>query len=473
MASITAEPHLQGHPRSRSIRRPTLGLRARATLAFGLTALVLSLVLSTVAYGLVRSYLVDERESTSRRQTYANARLVRSVLRAPDPDLPALLESLRGATGSETLLRFKGRWYSTSVSAGPENVPAGLQEVVAAGGAALQKFRADRGAELAVGVHIAGVEASYFELFELGDLSNTLDVLATSLAIAAVVATAAGAILGRTASARIVSPVREMADVARGITEGNLDARLNAEGDRDLEPLVVAFNEMVDSLSERIAVESRFASDVSHEVRAPLAALSSAVEVVRRRQAELPEAVLVAVAALEAQVQAFNTLVLELLEIARFDADTAQLERTDVDLQALAVVVLDSFGLVPDLVEVEPGARVVLPADERRVERILANLVENALHYAGGPRRVAIQAGDGVTLVAVEDHGPGVPEEDRDRIFDRFARGEAGQAPEAPKGTGLGLALVAEHARLHGGRAWVEARVGGGARFVVALPHEA
>jgi len=111
-------------------------------------------------------------------------------------------------------------------------------------------------------------------------------------------------------------------------------------------------------------------------------------------------------------------------------------------------------------------------ADKRRLERVIANLVENAANYGGGANRVQVER-DGATLrISVEDEGPGVPPEERDAVFERFFRGSAsGRRRSGGQGSGLGLALVAEHVRLHGGRVWVEDRPGGpGARFVVELP---
>jgi signal transduction histidine kinase len=115
-------------------------------------------------------------------------------------------------------------------------------------------------------------------------------------------------------------------------------------------------------------------------------------------------------------------------------------------------------------------AGLQVSVDKRRIERVVANLVENASVYAGGVTRLAVEAtGDTVRLI-VEDAGPGVPAEGRERIFERFFRGSAAGRRGAGDGTGLGLALVAEHVHLHGGRVWVEDRSGGGSRFVVELP---
>src|SRR5439155_24248641 len=115
-------------------------------------------------------------------------------------------------------------------------------------------------------------------------------------------------------------------------------------------------------------------------------------------------------------------------------------------------------------------ARVIVRADKRRLERVVANLIENAENYGGGVVRMDLQRVNGVLRLGVEDAGPGVPDEERDRIFERFARGKAARRRGDTNGTGLGLSIVAEHVRLHRGRVWVEDRRGGGAPFVIELP---
>jgi two-component system sensor histidine kinase MtrB len=261
-----------------------------------------------------------------------------------------------------------------------------------------------------------------------------------------------------------------MADAARRIRAGELDVRLSAGGDPDLRDLEEAFNEMLAELQARIDREVRFASDVAHEVRGPLMVLSSAVEVVNRRRADLPERAVFAVDALQEQVETFNQLVLDLLEISRFDAGAAKLECRDFDLVGLIRHTLETAQCAKAQLTGAAELRVV--ADPRRVHRAIANLVENAERYADGVTRVHVELVEGSAQVAVEDHGPGVAPAERDRIFDRFQRGGAGTRRGAPSGTGLGLALVREHVELHGGRVHVGANDGPGARFVIELPLE-
>jgi two-component system, OmpR family, sensor histidine kinase MtrB len=449
-----------------------LGLRARATVAFGLIAFILSGVLAMLSYGLTRNYLLDERQATAVRQAYVNARFARERLRAPEPNVLTLLSSLPSSSQSRVLIRYQGEYISGGLAITANEVPPDLLRASLAGRAGRQRFALDGVPYLAVGVPIPEVQATYFEFTNLEGLEGTLSTLAKALALCAVVTALGGAAVGRYASSRVVRPLRGIAGAASGIARGRLDTRLDAKGDRDLEPLVDSFNDMVDTLEERIHREARFASDVSHELRTPIAAMHSAANVVRRRLAN-PDQAVAALDILEAKIDGFNRLVTDLLEMSRLEAGVAKLEREPVDVERFARSVLAGTGRGNVPLGVQPGSPRRADFDSRRVGQMLANLLENADKYAGGATALVVSGLNGWVRFAVEDRGPGIPEHERHHIFERFVRGESSSRPGAKDGTGLGLSLVAEHARLHGGRVWVEDRAGGGSRFVVELPeHE-
>jgi signal transduction histidine kinase len=229
----------------------------------------------------------------------------------------------------------------------------------------------------------------------------------------------------------------------------------------------------------RIEREARFASDVSHELRSPITALAAAAEVIDGRRGELPDRTQQALDVVVGQVRRFDAMVIDLLELSRIDAGATDLHTEEVDIATLCrrIAARNGFADLPIDVSTKAGsngngngAPPSAVVDRMRFERILTNLLENAAHHGGGPLRISIEPTDGpFLLVAVEDAGPGVARGERARIFERFARGSAARHRI---GTGLGLALVAEHATAQGGEAWVEDRPGGGARFVVRLPRE-
>jgi signal transduction histidine kinase len=348
-----------------------------------------------------------------------------------------------------------------------------MREEVAGGRPAQQRFVVDGEPWLAVGVPIPRVDAEFFEAFSLAETERTLDTLSYSLLGAALLTTMAGAAVGRWASARVLRPLRSVSDAAAAIAAGALDTRLVSPPDRDLAPLAASFNSMVDALSDRIEKDARFASDVSHELRSPLTTLSTSLDVLQARRDELPPRSQAALDLLDADVRRFRRMVEDLLEISRFDAGVAELEVEEVDLRDLVrhtIAAQPGGEDVPVRVHAEGGSPVVL-GDKRRLERVVANLVENAAAYGGGATAVEVERENGKVRVAVEDAGGGVPALERTKVFERFFRGSASGRRGTGGGSGLGLALVAEHVRLHGGDVWVEDGPGGvGARFVVELP---
>jgi signal transduction histidine kinase len=251
------------------------------------------------------------------------------------------------------------------------------------------------------------------------------------------------------------------------LAEGGLDTRLSFADDPDLDRLVTSFNDMADAVQERIVREQRFASDVSHELRTPLTAMLSSVQIARRRAAD-PVAIDEALAELEERSDEFRALVLDLLEISRMDAGVAEVTLEEIDPEQLVRAVLRTTGNDDVPVTVTPPDGTPIRGDKRRLGQVLQNLLENARRYGGGPTLVAIQHADDTLTIAVEDEGPGVPEHERTFIFNRFSRGQAGIGSST--GSGLGLALAAEHLRLHGGTIAVTRSAADGARFEVVLP---
>lgn len=450
-------------------RRGQLGLRARVTVAFALGALALSTILSALTYGLVRSNLVQQRESSARAQAFVNARVARDGMRAP-AGITRVLASMESQGPGGVVLHVEDRWFASSLAVGRDVVPASLRQRVADGKPAQQRFHLGGDPWLAVGVPIPRSGAEFFEAFSLAEVERTLDILGYSLAGAALLTTMAGAAVGRWASARVLRPLASVSDAAAAIAKGALDIRLVSPSDRDLAPLADSFNSMVDALADRIQKDARFASDVSHELRSPLTTLSTSLDVLQARRSELSERSQAALDLLDADVQRFQRMVEDLLEISRFDAGVAQLEVEVVDVRELVRHALADRP-VP-LADDEPGgARATVLGDKRRLERVLVNLVENAAAYGGGATSVGVTRSNGTVHVTVEDQGAGVPVAERTKVFERFFRGSAAGRRGAGGGSGLGLALVVEHVRLHGGTVWVEDGTDGvGARFVVELP---
>ena len=474
-------------PRSRR-----LGLRARVTLTFAIGALGLSTVMAGITYFTARQTFLSERQAAQQRQAFANAALVQNALRSPVTQVNQLIESVDTLPGSRSVLRTGGQWYATSITVGQSAIPPAERALVLSGTPASQVFTLAGAPQEVIGVPLPQVHAAYFEVFSLDELAGTLRALAVALAAAALVTTVAGAAVGRWAASRALRPLAGLTDAAVAIAGGQLDTRVESGDDADLEELAAAFNAMTANLQDRIEREARFTSDVSHELRSPLTTLTATVSVLERHREQLAPRARSALDLLDGDLRRFTRMVDDLLEISRFDAGSAELSLDEVDPGELvrravaASAPVDEEGrrgpvLFP--VEVGPGVDGLrLRVDKRRFERVMANLVENAALYAGGVTRVLVErqppapsatstAPSATAIrVIVEDRGPGIPAAERDHLFERFYRGVRAGQRASSQGTGLGLSLVAEHVRLHGGRVWSEDAPGGGTRFVVELP---
>jgi two-component system, OmpR family, sensor histidine kinase MtrB len=459
---------------------PRLGLRTRITIAFAVGALVMSAVLAGAALGFARQNLLDQRESSATARTYQNAQTVSRALPAgtgsSDGGDPAdVLPSLQTPTGSNPVLLVNGRWFPLNPEFGEDVIPASLRSMVRSGQPARMRFDHDGTTQLAVGVPLPSVDGAYFEIVSLGELEQTLESISISLLAAALLSTLAGAGVGWWAARRVLRPLRGIGDAAHAIATGRFDTRVEASDDPDLAPLADSFNEMALTLEERIERDARFASNVSHELRSPLMTLAASIEVLENQRDDMPDRAKAALDLMVADIERFRQLVEDLLEISRFDAGVMHLDLEEVRVDELVLQAVTSSTDVDVPVDIDADlAGVVVRADKRRLSRVIANLLDNAAKYGKGATRVELRRAGDAVLIAVEDDGPGVTAEDRDLIFLRFNRGTSAGHRRGIDGVGLGLALVAEHIRLHGGSVWVEDRPGDqpGARFVIELPTE-
>lgn len=460
-------------------QRPRRGLRLRIRVAllFTLAALFVTIVLSSVTYFAARNYLLNQREDSAESSAITNALFVRTQLLNRVDTPQRIIQSIRTEGGGFAFLQLddfleldEDTYYpSAGFRYTQYDLPDALRQRTAEGETGMQRFSAGGDPFVAVGVRLEEMDATYFEAFPLKSVQNALSLIATAFIIGVIATTLLAAGLGYWLSGRLMRPLRHVADAAGEIATGGLDTRLQPEADPDLDRLASSFNDMADAVQARIEREARFSSDVSHELRSPITALSAAVEVLDARRADLPERSQQALDVVVNQVRRFDQLVLDLLELSRLDVGAADVHRDELRLSNVLPRIAARHGYAEVPVVVDPAANDTISVDKLRLERVVGNLLENASVHAGGASRISVEPGPGNTvLLAVEDGGPGVAASEKGRIFERFARGTASR--HRVGGTGLGLALVVEHARSYGGDAWVEDRPGGGARFVVRLP---
>jgi signal transduction histidine kinase len=232
---------------------------------------------------------------------------------------------------------------------------------------------------------------------------------------------------------------------------------------------------MVSQLVQRLERDARFASDVSHELRSPLTTLATTASVLQQHRDDLSPAARESLDLLLADLSIFQSLVEDLLEMARSDGGAVALVMETLPVIELAQQSVRSasrrHGIDEPPVEVASGVGdPLVRVDRRRFERVITNLVDNAHRYAGGAVALRIDVADNVVAFNVDDAGAGVPLEESERVFERFFRGQAAHDRGIARGTGLGLALVRDHVRAFGGTITVLRSPEGGARFQILLP---
>jgi two-component system sensor histidine kinase MtrB len=302
-------------------------------------------------------------------------------------------------------------------------------------------------------------------------------VLATGLALVVLLGVVAALV-----TRMVVTPVRVAARTAQRLSAGLLDQRMKVEGEDDLALLAASFNQMAANLQRQIVrleemsrLQRRFTSDVSHELRTPLTTVRMAADLIFAERDGFDPAVARSAELLQAELDRFENLLTDLLEISRFDAGFAALDAEHADLVPIVERVVERLSGLAERAGVAielrlPDTPVIAEVDPRRVERVLRNLIGNAVeHGEGRPVEVALATDDVAVAVTVRDHGVGLKPGEEQLVFNRFWRADPSRARQTG-GTGLGLSISIEDARLHGG--WLEAWgvPGAGAQFRLTLP---
>ncbi len=462
------------------------GLVSRLTLLYAVVSLLLSAGIAYSTLTIARDRLGSNFEETAIRQLEENAAEVRLGLQglpeANDPEtageiLNSIDSKLTHTDASDSLLVLEGigaRLTNRSEAEIPAELSAKLNTVDAAG----MYYSFGNEPRFIAGVRMTNSNpdggADYYEIHSLVELEGTLEDLRQILIGAAIVSSVLGAAIGYYAAKRSLAPIRRISTASKDIADGNFQTRLDMQSDPDLAILSSSFNGMVDELKAKIERDQRFTSDVSHELRSPLMTLRASVDLLERKESELPETLQQAIQLIGQDVHRFEQLVEDLLEISRMDAGAVQLQVSNINLlEFLSQVVKQSPTPDIEVVALDSSETVIIAADKRRLAQVFSNLISNAAKYGGGAQRITYRQISSTVQITVEDEGPGVPPKERQQIFERFSRGAADAGNrQSGTGVGLGLSLVKEHLNLHGGNVWVTDRYDSkpGARFVVELP---
>jgi two-component system sensor histidine kinase MtrB len=325
----------------------------------------------------------------------------------------------------------------------------------------------------------------FYYLFSLQQPQQTLALVWRTLLLSGIALVVLLAGIAWLVTRQVVTPVRMAARIAERLADGRLQERMKPKGEDDLARLAASFNKMADSLQRQIRrleelsrIQRRFVSDVSHELRTPLTTVRMAADVLHEARADFDPASARSAELLQTQLDRFESLLGDLLEISRHDAGAASLEADALDVRDLVRRVVDATEPLAvrrgSVVTVHmPDKPCICEADGRRVERILRNLLVNAAeHGEGSAIDVYVVADAAVVAIAVRDHGIGLRPGESSLVFNRFWRADPARA-RTTGGTGLGLSIASEDARLHGGRLQAWGERGKGSQFVLTLPRQA
>lgn len=333
---------------------------------------------------------------------------------------------------------------------------------------------------LVIGVHPADVDAELYYFYPREDLLRALSEFRRTLAIGWLVIVASAGIAGTVVARRTLRPVQEAADAARAVAEGLLETRLEVSGTDEFAQWASSFNEMVGALDEKIAAlaaardrELRFNADVAHELRTPLGALVTSASLLEARSGDVPAQLQRPLALVVEGARRLHRLTDELLELHRLEAGQEEVDWEVFDLGESVTTAIRGHGWEGDI-RVERAAPALVHADRRRLDRVVVNLLSNALDHGAPPVIATVDVEGDRAVLTVRDHGPGIPAEDVPYLFDRYykvsrSRTTPSGSPRSSGGSGLGLAIVSENAKLLRGEVAVVSH-GDGTSFIVRLP---
>ncbi|MFG2443574.1 sensor histidine kinase [Nocardia fluminea] len=433
------------------------------TAVFVLGASLVAVVLSGSVYGISTNYMESQRARTVERAVGVHAELLRLQLDGTDISGEQALDTLDLPSGTLAILHRDTGWSLAGadidfppVSAPPIPTPAEQTTSTAT------HVRIGDQPYLRAGAVVDNRTVLY-EFAPLLELESTLRMLRTILLACSVLAVTIAAAIGAWAAHRALSPLRQVAATASRIAFGEHELRLPRTDDEELSTTVDAFNAMVDSLQQRIERERRLVSDLSHELRTPLTTLTTTATVLTGHRDELSERPRAALGLLVEETAYLRGLLDDMLALARVEAGIHRSDQTPLDLAELLTHLLAGRGAAPNVLDIRDAGTI--RGRRTELERALVNLITNAERHGGGVTDVRVDRDGADVVVTVDDAGPGVAPENRERIFERFVT-----ASRSTGGTGIGLALVSETVLGHHGTLRCTESPSGGARFVLTIP---
>lgn len=451
---------------------PPRRLRRRLAIAFVLVAVISSGALALGSYLFV--YRARHQDAIDHAVSSTRLNLTFAAHNLPPRPTASSVANLLDAYSSGGFDVVTSTGQPTRLTLGLPQVPSDLERMVARGRIAYEATAVQGVPYVVTGGRVPGHGVALYFFFSQAAMAAQLSLLRKILLAGWATIAVLSAIIGTALARHTLEPVARASEAAQSLAEGLLETRLPPGGRDEFGAWAASFNQMAAALESKVAAlsraqerERRFTSDVSHELRTPLAALVAEASLLGDHLEAIPSEARRPAELLIADVERLRRLVADLMEVSRLDAHQEDVVRQPLELGSFIRSIVQARGCDG---RVAVSARPVeMLGDRRRLERIVGNLVDNALEHGGSRAAVDVRRDGETAVIEVSDDGPGVRPEDVPHLFERFYKTD--RARSGP-GSGLGLAIARENARLLGGDIGVQTEPGRGARFTVRLPLE-
>ncbi len=448
-----------------------ISLKAKFSLTFGLIAFLICVILSILVFKATQGVLISNSESFSSQAVLTDIALIDNV-NLSNATVSQILDSIRLSRNSELVLDYNGTLY----------FKGGLPVLDVTD--SIKQFSTQRNFN-----HFLNINGNYYvisktsfsspyfggnnyfmQLDSFNTLNDTLNILAMLLGAFSIFFTFLGVLIFQIIYGRFQKRLNKITVTVAKIPQGGPIDRLEINGHDELDELATRINQVSEYLNEKVDQEQRFAADVSHELRSPLHTLSATAGILINHVDEMAPNAKQAVTMLNAEIERFSNLVIDLLEIFRVDSQLADTNLEPVPIYRLIFESLKVSNCDAKISYNDRDVQILVEADKKKFERAVANIVSNAKTYANGLKIVTISKLVDTVLIYFDDDGPGIDKEFREQVFERFNRGVKSGSRGHEKGSGLGLTLVSKIVLRHKGKVFVDTSQIGGARIVIELP---
>lgn len=454
----------------RESSKDRVSLRAKAMLVGAAIGLVISSSSGFLTFTLAKAYLIGQRESAARAQSFAHAQLVANSLSGGLEPFEALSSIASPSAGYRVLLLVGEEWISSGTGVSSRQLPNTIVDSARTLTAAIQRSSFDGEASIFTVFPIQTDESSlaYVGISQITELQDTLSSIVRALLLGVGISTLGGLFIGLWLSRRVMSPLRDISRTAVEISQGNLAARVTPPDEPDLAIIAGSFNVMADDLQTRLVAESRFAAHAAHELRSPLTAIKGATSIIAQQSDKMPDELIPTLRVLSERVTYFERLLQDLLILSRQASGIESANLSSRTVGPLFEAIASHLDIPQDVLHCDPDVEEIeVLVDVQALSQVVGNLARNAVAYAGAVDAIRISRDGDEVAIHVDDSGPGFSALEREEVLHAFQRGRLSTGVE---GAGLGLSIADGLLKSMNSRLRLGQSPTGGARCTFTLP---